>query len=282
MHLHRASAEIFIPDGLPAPQALARTSHLAVAAHHDDLEIMAVEPIIQCFQQPERWFTGIVVSDGRGSPRADLYQNTSDEDMRAARIKEQKKASVVGEYAAQVFLDYSSEAIKDGKNQQPVDDLVELLGAARPQSVYTHNLADRHPTHVGVVLRVIAAIRRLPQADRPARLYGCEVWRDLDWMADGDKISFDLSQHENIQMALLGVFDSQIAGGKRYDLATMGRRRANATYSASHGVDTTSGLAYAMDLTPLIIDPTQDVATFIQSYIDRFSADVSRVLALVQ
>jgi len=40
---------------------------------------------------------------------------------------------------------------------------------------------------------------------------------------------------ENLQFALLGVFESQIAGGKRYDLALMGRRRANATYFESHG-----------------------------------------------
>jgi len=61
------------------------------------------------------------------------------------------------------------------------------------------------------------------------------VWRDLDWLVDSDKAPFDVSEHENLQAALLGVFDSQIAGGKRYDLASMGRRRANATYFESHG-----------------------------------------------
>ena len=53
-------------------------------------------------------------------------------------------------------------------------------------------------------------------------------------------------------MSLLGVFDSQVCGGKRYDLATMGRRRANATYLASHGVDESTSLIFGMDLTPLM------------------------------
>ena len=79
-------------------------------------------------------------------------------------------------------------------------------------------------------------------------------------MRDADKVVFDCSAHESLQAALLGVFDSQICGGKRYDLATMGRRKANATYFESHGVDEAQQLAYAMDLTPLVADPKRDVA----------------------
>jgi hypothetical protein len=148
--------------------------------------------------------------------------------------------------------------------------------------VYTHNLADKHDTHIAVALKVIAAIRRLPEHDRPQHLYGCEVWRDLDWMMDADKVALDCSAHENLQAALLGIFDSQICGGKRYDLATMGRRRAHATYYASHGVDVTTGLTYAMDLTPLITDPSRDVTTFTLEFIQRFSQDVAARLKAMQ
>ena len=182
------TAEIFVPDGLPVEQALARTTHMAISAHQDDIEIMAAAPILACFQQEDRWFTGVVVTDGRGSPRDDLYKDYTDEEMRIVRFKEQKKAAIVGEYAAQVLLDYPSKAIKDGADQQPVEDLTQLLQAARPQFVYTHNLADKHDTHVAVALKVIAAIRSLPEAERPQKLYGCEVWRDLDWMIDTDKV----------------------------------------------------------------------------------------------
>jgi LmbE family N-acetylglucosaminyl deacetylase len=274
MRFHLSTAEIFIPDGTPPDEALARTTHMGIGAHQDDLEIMAAAPILQCFQRADCWFTGVVVTNGRGSPRDGLYQHYSDDEMRVVRFKEQKKAAIVGEYAAQVILDYPSQAVKDGTNQDPVEDLAALLSLARPHFVYTHNLADKHDTHVGVALKVIAAIRSLPEPERPEKLYGCEVWRDLDWMIEGDKVSFDLSAHENLQAALLGIFDSQIAGGKRYDLASLARRRANATYFESHGVDVTTGLSFAMDLTPLIVEPAKEIAPFVQEFIGRFSQDV--------
>jgi hypothetical protein len=148
--------------------------------------------------------------------------------------------------------------------------------------VYTHSLADKHDTHVGVALRVIEAIRSLPAEDRPQRLFGCEVWRDLDWMVDSDKVAFDVSAHENLQAALLGVFDSQICGGKRYDLATMGRRRANATYFATHGTDIATGMIFAMDLTPLIRDPDKSVQAFVEELTGRFVQEVTGRLARLQ
>ena len=274
MKFHLPTAEIFIQDGLSVEQGLARTTHMCISAHQDDIEIMAAGPILDCFQQKELWFTGVVVTDGRGSPRDDLYEDYNDEEMRLVRFKEQKKAALVGEYAAQVLLDFPSKIIKVSSNPEPVADIAALLKAARPRFVYTHNLADKHDTHVAVARRVISAIRSLPEDERPEELYGCEVWRDLDWMVDEDKVAFDLSKHENLQAALLGVFDSQISGGKRYDLASMGRRRANATYFASHGVDLTLGLSYGMNLSPLISDDSKNVNEYVQEYIQRFAADV--------
>lgn len=275
MKFHQSTAELFIPDGLTPEKALRRTTHMAISAHQDDIEIMAVEPILSCFQQPDLWFSAVVMSDGRGSPRDDLYRDYSDEEMRVVRIKEQKKAAIVGEYAAQVLLDYPSKAIKDAKDKQPVEDLLLMLNAMSPQFVYTHNLADKHDTHVATALRVIEALRRLPAAERPEKLYGCEVWRSLDWLLDSDKVSFNLSSHENLQAALLGVFDSQICGGKRYDLASMGRRKANATYFESHGLDTAQGLSFGMDLTPLIEDDKKPINDFVQEYIARFARAVA-------
>ena len=278
MHFHLNSVEIFVPDGLPIEQALARTTHLSVAAHQDDLEIMAAGPILECFQQEDKWFTGVVVTDGRGSPRDDLYKNYTDEDMHVVRFKEQKKAAIVGEYAAQVMLDYPSKMIKESSNLQPVEDIMNLLKLARPQVVYTHNLADKHDTHVSVALRTIQALRALPEDKRPQQLLGCEVWRDVDWMTDADKVALNVSAHENLAAALVGLFDSQIAGGKRYDIATMGRRRANATYFASHGVDEAQLLIYAMDMTELLKDAKRDIAGYVQEYIDRFAKEVSERL----
>jgi LmbE family N-acetylglucosaminyl deacetylase len=274
MKFHLDTAEIYIPDGQPIESALARTTHLCISAHQDDIEIMAATPIVECFQQQDKWFTGVVVTDGRGSPRNGLYEQYSDDEMRLVRFKEQRKAAYVGEFAAQILLDIPSKVVKDASRKEPVDDILAILRATRPQIVYTHNLADKHDTHVGVALRVIEALRRLDPAERPERVVGCEVWRALDWMVDSDKVMMDLSDHENLQFALLGVFDSQIAGGKRYDLASMGRRRANATYFESHGVDNTTGLSYGMDMTLLMNDAGLDPAEFIGGFIQRFANDI--------
>jgi len=274
MEFHRKTAEVYVPDNESLEQALARTTHLCLAAHQDDIEIMAAQPIIECFQQTEKWFTGVVVTDGRGSPRNGLYKDYSDDEMRLVRFQEQRKAAMVGEFAAQIMLDIPSMMIKDAARNEPVEDILTILRATRPKIVYTHNLADKHDTHVGVALRVIEALRRLDPVDRPERVIGCEVWRALDWMVEADKVIMDLSHHENLQFSLLGVFDSQIAGGKRYDLASMGRRRANATYFESHGVDETTGLSYGMDLTPLMNETSVGPAEFVGQFIHRFAKDV--------
>ena len=113
---------------------------------------------------------------------------------------------------------------------------------------------------------------------RPKKVYGCEVWRDLDWLPDDDKQALPVSARSNIAAALVGVFDSQVSGGKRYDLATAGRRLAHATYYASHGTDQESALSFAMDLTPLVDDPTLDLAAYVLGLVDRFRADVARRL----
>jgi LmbE family N-acetylglucosaminyl deacetylase len=243
---------------------------------------MAYDGILQCFQQKDRWFSGVVVTDGAGSPRDDLYKDYTDEMMRDVRRQEQKKAAHVGEYAAVALLDFPSKAVKDPAGPGPRDDIAALLAATRPETVYVHNLADKHDTHVAVALRTLAAIRSLSADHRPKHLYGVEVWRDLDWMVDSDKVALDLSAHENLQAALLGVFDSQICGGKRYDLATQGRRRAHATYHASHGTDVATSLAYAMDLTPLVKDEKLDPWIYVSGYFDRVAEEVRGRLAKLQ
>ncbi|MEA3440463.1 MAG: PIG-L family deacetylase [Chloroflexota bacterium] len=276
--LHNESAQIFIPDGIPVDKALERTTHLAVCAHQDDIEIMAIDGVLKCYQRQDQWFTGVVVTNGAGSSREGIYADYTDEDMQAVRAKEQFKAAYVGEYAAQYLLDYSSATVKDSSNRNLVDDLHSIFKATQPEIIYTHNLADKHPTHVAVVLRTIEALRSLPESERPIQLIGCEVWRDLGWMLDEDKVVFDTSRQENLQTALVGIFDSQVSGGKRYDLATMGWRRANATYFESHAVDVATGMTFGMDLTPLIKDPEMDIISYVEIYINRFADDVRNLI----
>ncbi len=271
---HNPNSDFYVPDGSAPEAALARTTHLCVSAHQDDIEIMAYHGIAQCFGLPDKWFTGVVATDGAGSPRAGIYGNYTDEQMKQIRVVEQRKAAFVGDYACQVQLAYPSSAAKNPKQTALVDDLKQILLAARPDVVYLHNLADKHDTHVAVALRAIAALRAVSGEYKPKKVYGCEVWRDLDWLPDTDKQPLPVSARSNIATALVGVFDSQVSGGKRYDLATAGRRLAHATYFASHGTDEESALNFAMDLTPLVENAGLSISDYVLGFIERFRADV--------
>ena len=268
----------YIPDGTQEKAAISRTTHLAIAAHQDDIEFMAYAPIAECFGAPDKWFGAIVVTDGAGSPRSGLYADYTDEQMKAVRIVEQKKAAMVGEYGFLAMLSHPSKEVKDAGNPKIVEELADLIRRAKPKYLYTHNLADKHETHVATALKVIAALRTLSPEERPEKVYGCEVWRDLDWLCDDEKVYLDCGPHPNLMRCLSAVFDSQIAGGKRYDLAAEGRRLANATFSASHACDTYSALNYAMDLTPLMDEKT-DIVSYISGHIERFRRAVEDMLA---
>ncbi len=235
---------------------------------------MAIGGILECFNREDCWFSGVVVTDGGGSPRHGRYRDHTDERMRRVRRQEQKKAAFVGGYAAQVLLDHSSQALKAGASAV-LEDLKLVLRLTSPELLYTHCLTDKHDSHVAVALRVLQACREVAPQHRPVRLLGCEVWRDLDWLDDADKVAIALCGEEHLQQALLGVFDSQIAGGKRYDAATMGRRKAHATFSRTHAVDDTTGQVYAMDLTPLMHHPALDAVGYCHSLMDRFKDDVA-------
>jgi LmbE family N-acetylglucosaminyl deacetylase len=266
--------DIFIPDGAEPNQAFGRVTHMGIGAHQDDLEIMALDGVLRCFGRSDAWYMGVVATNGAGSPRDGHYAAYTDEEMQKVRRAEQRKAAFVGEYSACVQLMHKSSDIKNAAVPAPAEDIAKLLRLARPRVVYTHNLADKHDTHVAVTLRVIEAIRSLPLNERPSLLYGCEVWRSLDWLRDEDKAVFDVSGRPNISPSLLGVFDSQIAGGKRYDIAALGRRKANATFLASHYVDKIDEAVYGIDMTGFIKDETLDPVSFIDGYINLFRNEI--------
>jgi len=275
MQFKSTDAEVYIPDAGSEQAALSRTTHIGIGAHQDDLEIMAIDGILKCHASSDAWFTGVVVSDGAGSPRAGAFKNFSNEEMVRARNEEQRRAADIGGYGAQIMLGVPSDILKDRWDTRAVDDIESLLRATSPQIVYTHNLMDKHDAHIAVALRVIEAIRRLPKDSRPEKLYGCEVWRDLDWLLDEDKVVFDCSEREDMQRQLLEVFESQIAGGKRYDLAAMGRRRANATYLNPRQVDQVTGAVFGVDMTPLIQEDDLDITGFVTALIVKFQTDVT-------
>ena len=255
LKLSRPAAEVFIPDGTSWEAACARVSRLVVAAHADDVEIMAWHALLHADE-----LAVVIVTGGS-----------------ATRLHEQKRAASFGNYAAVIWLDHASAEVKQGPHAALASDLNAVLSAIRPGWVYTHNPADRHDTHVAVAGHTVRALRANPASVE--RVLGCEVWRALDWLQPEDKVTLDVSSVEGRAMPLIGVFQSQLGGDKRYDLAAAGRKRANATFLDPYAADAAAAVEYAMDLTPLVRDPTLDIARWTVELVERFARDVEARLS---
>lgn len=267
--------DLYIPDQVSVAEAQARSSHLGIGAHPDDLEFMAYHGIATCYEQKDAWFSGITCTDGRGSARTGTFAKKSDSEMVAIRAKEQRRAAKIGRYGYMAQLGIASSVIKNPRTRTKlVDKLEYLLIVTQPEVLYTHNPADRHASHVAVFYAALEALRRIPPNSRPKKVYGCEMWRDLDWLEPEDKVALDVSDYPELAQRLSNCFKSQIEGGKNYANAILGRREANATFYHSHLVDTCKRLCYAIDLTPLVENDSLTARDLINDKIKRFTKAV--------
>ncbi len=276
MKFSRPDADVFVPDSRwPAADALARVTHLCIGAHQDDIEIMAHAGIADCLEQPGEAFGGVVVTNGAGSPRTGSYAQLTDAEMQAVRREEQRKAAQLGRYSIQLQLAHPSSDVKQRVHPGVKADLAQIFAGCRPDVVYLHNPADKHDTHVAVLLRCLEAIRALPAARRPARVLGCEVWRDLDWLVDAEKVALDAGRHLELAAELLKVFDSQISGGKRYDLGIARTTAANATFHTSARHRSAWRASPGQSISPASVnDPGASVEAFVAGQIAKLQADV--------
>ena len=270
--LSQPDADRFVPDGSPLAVALSRTTHLAVGAHADDLEIMAWHGI----RAGGASFTGVVCTDGRGAPRGGPHAELSDDALRALRRREQRSAAESGGYGVLLQLDHRSDGLKSGGDPAVEADLATVLSAAQPRVVYTHNPLDAHTTHIAVCVATIRAILSLPEEQRPETLLGCEVWRGLDWL-DADATALPL-RDEADWTAAIARHESQIDGGRPYPKGALGRAHANAVFAESGetGGDTPTWLA--LDLTP-VIQEEEDLEGLVFAHLERFATRVGRSLA---
>jgi LmbE family N-acetylglucosaminyl deacetylase len=250
---------------------------MCIVAHQDDIEFMTFSAILNCYNKNEK-FGACVVTDGRGSPRTGEFASCTDDDMVEIRNKEQIKAGEIGRYGFVSLLMYPKPEVIKPENVNVTNDIQYLLERFRPEVVYTHNLADKHDTHVAVATKVIKSIKRMDRSHRPKALLGGEAWRSLDWLLDEEKVVRDVSDKPELSMNLLKVFESQIAGGKMYDVAVNGRRCANATFHESHNVDEMKKAEYFLDMTPLVENDTLSPSDFMTEVIDRMKNDVTNRL----
>jgi len=261
---------LHIPDNADPTAALARLTHLAVGTHPDDVEIMAYSGIAVCYADPAQWFGAAVMTSGGGSPRTGRYASLSDEQMAAQRRQEQLRAADLGRYGALMHYDYSSAELKAG-HKACSDSLAELLLSCRPRVLYIHSPFDEHPTHLAACRSVLAALHSLPPECCPEQVLGCEVWGSLDWLSPDRRVELDCSAWPELAVGLLEAFESQIDGGKRYDLAALARRRANATFSASDQIDRLAQVTFAVDLTD-VVRGRLALEDFVRECLTEFSA----------
>lgn len=281
MKFSHPKADVYVPNGGDSDAALARTTHLCVIAHQDDIEINAYPAITECYDRPDRFLTGVTMTNGAGSSRTGPFAHYTDEQMQDVRREEQREAARLGKYNLQIQLAHPSADVKQPDHAGVKSDLAAIFSACRPQVVYLHQPLDKHDTHVAVLLRCLEAIRALPRDQRPPRVLGVEAWRGLDWLMDDEKIALDASGCPELKLPIMQVFASQIAGGKQYDIAALGRRQANATFHTSHASDVFTEVCWAIDLTPLAHDDNLSVADFAAARIARLHDDVlSRIAKL--
>jgi len=260
----QAQADAFAPGGGAWPSALASTTHLGIGAHADDLEIMAFPGICACRGQKDLRFSGVVATDGAGAP-----SRLAGQSLVKTRREEQKQAAGLGDYAAILQLAHPSAEIRGSGRQALTVDLLQIFQAAKPKFLYLHNPADRHETHVAVLLACLKALRQLPPAERPAEIYGCEVWGDLDWVPADKIVRLPCPAPTDFGPSLLRVFRSQV-DGKRYDLAAAGRRRAQATFADAYNPDQAEEVVLALDLKPLVENSKLTLAEFVSSLTGEF------------
>jgi LmbE family N-acetylglucosaminyl deacetylase len=259
---------------------LSRTTHLCIAAHYDDVEIMAFNGIWECYESNTNFFTAVIVTDGLGGEKNGIYKNFTDEEFINTRKEEQKKAAHLGKYNAVIFLEYSSLSTKD-INFIPIDnDLSHIIDITKPHTIYTHSPFDFHITHLAVVSRVIGVLSNLKERYICQKIIGCEVWGSLDWLPQERKILLDVSQNINLQSNLIKVFDSQISRGKDFAAATLARRKANATFQKTMKEDSYKGITLAVLLNDTVVKNIS-LEDFVDSVFREYAQETSSRLSSI-
>ena len=276
MTFAKHEAEFYVPDGVSPEMAMERATIVAIGSHPDDLEVMALPGILEGLRRGGKQFLGVVVTRGGGEVRTGSYAGLTYEEIREIRRTEQRQAADLGNYAGVVQLMYESREAKDLTEDRPEHDLQAVLERTRPDWVLMHQPFDRHDTHAAVCMRTIRALRAATAATgwMPKKVYGCEVWRGLDWLVHHDRIALPVHDADGLSDRLIRTYKSQYAHDKQYEAALRGRRIVNATHQEAQALGTTHEVEYVVDLKPLLLEPSLDVAAFARSLVRHFEQDI--------
>jgi LmbE family N-acetylglucosaminyl deacetylase len=271
-------SKIYIPDKASPKEAYRRTRQVAIVAHADDIEILALKPITETALGKKKSFFGIVAANNQGGPRRPEYKKLSGAKLEQIREREQSRAARLGNYSGVAFLRFASSDIRSPRKARQVEkSILELLEAILPDVIYTHSLFDIHPTHKALALRVISALKAMPPKKRPKQFYGMEVWGSLEWLPKRYKAAFDVSKGIKVIKKLLAVYKSQNYQSHRYDEAVLSRLRANAIFSDSHKFSKKEALIYGMDLSCLIKSSNLTAVAYIEKIIKDFLKEKKKI-----
>ncbi len=262
---------IELEEYIPKTAKHAPITHIAIAAHKDDGEMLALHGILNCYDKGG--FALIVLTDGGNCPKSGKYADVSYDDMAELRTEEQKRAATFGKYEKVYFLQLPSSSLET--EFEEISSKVASIFNENPtiQYAYAHSLFDRHKTHINASKIAIESIRQSKYKGKIKMLYGVELWRDLDWIPENEQILLDVSGSKDFAMDLLSFFPSQNQS-KMYNKGFCGRVVANATFSNSHSNSLASEQIRAIDMTKLVFADKNAVRAFVDEQLGKFKQEI--------
>lgn len=242
------STRIYIPDNKKLETALKRVKHWAIVAHQDDAEIISGHLLYK----KRKDFGVIVLTNGAGSLRSKKTKRLSESKIIEIRNKEQEKAALLGGYSIVIQMNLPSGIVKGKRSRRvALGELKSYLLGSKAESIVTHSPFDRHETHRSVVGVLIDLFSSIEMRRYPRSILGVEVWGNLDWLPEDEKIYLPIKNPKFV-CKLLSSYRSQNETGKLFHLGTVARMAANATFSESIEGSEGGHFLLAHDLVPFI------------------------------
>lgn len=217
-------------------------NYLCIAAHQDDIEMIALHGISQCFRNGYRMAN-------KNFHGATLVKPEKDYER---RINEQEVAAVVGRYETIKNFEFDDLLEVRSRHDVVIVAVSRLVLKTRPRFIYTHSPFDIHGAHVGAMFCVVEAIKRaMRNSDwRPEKVYGVELWGSLDWLPEKFKETLILENCKRLSEDLLSSFESQNTD-RDYTGGFFARTKSNGVFSFLKNGERSTPRTFAIDLMPL-------------------------------